>query len=445
MNYCKKISVITLLFSLYNPTTSYASLSNSGYVLGDGLSATYFHDIAIDSKNRIIAVGETGDPFSVIARYLPDGRLDTSFNGTGYINVTGDYDGQQFFGVTVDNQDRIIAVGATTGVSGLVVRFTETGALDTTFSSDGILSSAGDNSTEYRAVAIDGNGNIVVCGTASTGDTDAVVTRLTPAGALDTANFNTGSVNGAPGYVNAEGDTNSKVYYSLIIDVNNNIILCGQTDKAGDNNGAVARFTSAGILDTNFNPNSVAGGQGYINAEGETNSNIYYKVIQDPQGRYILFGQTDDSKGLITRLKNNGELDTTFNSTGYYSDNSATTSNRYHGGAIFQPEGSNDYTIIATGVTTGGTANITVLTSNGTLDTNFNKTGYLNSPADGATVYHKVILNATKLLTIAGGTGDPYASLTRYYINGTLDSAGNLNSSNSIKHCKNAGLELGLL
>jgi uncharacterized delta-60 repeat protein len=72
--------------------------------------------VAIDSRGRLVAVGETrrrafgsGDDFAV-ARYLPTGSLDHSFSGNGKVTTTlgGDDVAES---VVLDTEDRIVAAG----------------------------------------------------------------------------------------------------------------------------------------------------------------------------------------------------------------------------------------------------------------------------------------------------------------------------------------------
>jgi uncharacterized delta-60 repeat protein len=71
-----------------------------------------------------------------LVRYLPNGTLDTSFNGTGRVTTVLRSGNNYGNGVTVMGDNRILV----TGLAGTspdydvaLVRFTENGTLDTTF------------------------------------------------------------------------------------------------------------------------------------------------------------------------------------------------------------------------------------------------------------------------------------------------------------------------
>ena len=103
-----------------------------------------------------------------MARYNPaNGRLDTSFSGDGKLitQFTSGWDSVN--GVTVQADDSIVAVGGASG-SGFrfaLARYTPNGSLDTSFSGDGKVMTNFTPREDYaRGVDIDSNDNIVVAG-----------------------------------------------------------------------------------------------------------------------------------------------------------------------------------------------------------------------------------------------------------------------------------------
>jgi len=126
--------------------------------------------VTIDSQGRIVVAGQsfngTNDDFAV-ARYTPSGALDSTFNGTGKVTtpiVNGDDDAE---GVAIDPQGRIVAAGFVFGTSadfGLA-RYNPDGSLDTTFNGTGkVTTSLTAGNDRGRAVAIDAQERIVVAG-----------------------------------------------------------------------------------------------------------------------------------------------------------------------------------------------------------------------------------------------------------------------------------------
>ncbi len=157
--------------------------------------------VAIDSQGRIVVVGLTfdGADFATenfaIARYTPDGTLDTSFNGTGKVTQPIGTRADNAGAVAIDAQDRIVVAGVSdTGSNSnpnndfALARFNPNGSLDTSFNGSGkVITSFGTGSDAASAVAIDAQGRIVVAGKASNGtENDFALARYNPNGTLDT-------------------------------------------------------------------------------------------------------------------------------------------------------------------------------------------------------------------------------------------------------------------
>ena len=134
----------------------YTSLSPEG----DGW-ADKAQDVAVDSLRRVIVGGlcedDNNQQHNCLVRYTASGNLDASFGNNGiviqdpYLNTQG----QDYFDhidlVAIDSQNRIVTAGPcyTEGrVDGVwcVARFTTTGNLDTSFSSDGVAHTTPENS-----------------------------------------------------------------------------------------------------------------------------------------------------------------------------------------------------------------------------------------------------------------------------------------------------------
>lgn len=138
--------------------------------------------IARQSSGNIVYTGEsTGGAgnFSV-ARVTSAGVDDTTF--TVYTAAT-----MTVTSIAIDSQDRVVVVGGIAGTL-YVYRFMPNGGLDTTFNGTGIYTLAG---IHGRAVAVLSDDSIVVAGDIAAG-TSLRVVKLTSAGALDT-NFGGGT------------------------------------------------------------------------------------------------------------------------------------------------------------------------------------------------------------------------------------------------------------
>ncbi|MBP6869958.1 hypothetical protein KBC04_03690 [Candidatus Babeliales bacterium] len=115
-----------------------AGIATSGDILGLVQGGA----LASNDHNQIVLGGLTANHSFVLARFVFNGDLDPDFGVSGIaysdpVNVLN-----QFGGITVDNQHRTVVGGVATGYqqprSMIVARFTDTGVLDTGFTSVGM-------------------------------------------------------------------------------------------------------------------------------------------------------------------------------------------------------------------------------------------------------------------------------------------------------------------
>jgi uncharacterized delta-60 repeat protein len=178
----------------YNPNGSLdTSFSGDGKQRTDLGGDDEASGVALQPNGKIVAVGTGGGgpenpPAFALARYNPNGSLDTTFSGDG--KQTTDF-GYTANGVALQANGKIVAVGhARPGDFGLA-RYNPNGSLDTTFSGDGLQTTdfgfgADDEAT---GVALQGDGKIVAAGYASGGATggDFALARYNPNGTLDSS------------------------------------------------------------------------------------------------------------------------------------------------------------------------------------------------------------------------------------------------------------------
>ena len=171
-----------------------------------------------------------------IWRYNPDGTLDTSFNTVGYVthnNATGANDNDFGRGITIDSSGKVLVVGYSfNGANNdmLIWRYNPDGTLDTSFNGVGYVvhngAAGGSGVDEGRAIAIDSLGKILVVGYSFNGaNNDMVIWRYNPDGMLDT------SFNGT-GYIvhhNAAGGNGSDYGYGIRIDSQGRILVVGSS------------------------------------------------------------------------------------------------------------------------------------------------------------------------------------------------------------------------
>ncbi|GAA4011223.1 calcium-binding protein [Streptomyces plumbiresistens] len=147
--------------------------------------------VLVDGQGRILAAGQSGGEFAV-ARYNDDGSLDTTFGG-GDGRVTTSFEGGAFgYDMALRPDGRIVVAGysGSTSFDFAVARYNPDGSLDTTFSGDGRVTTDLGGYNWGHTVAVQSDGKIIASG--STGN-DFTLVRYTTNGTLDSA-FGTGGV-----------------------------------------------------------------------------------------------------------------------------------------------------------------------------------------------------------------------------------------------------------
>jgi uncharacterized delta-60 repeat protein len=151
--------------------------------------------VAVDQQGRIVVAGETGADDVGVARYLPDGKLDKSLAGDGtLIDLTPTVEDVAALAI-VDGG--LLVAGANGSDDSFVYRYTDSGALDAGFSKLGrrVADYGAGTPDSAGALAVQSDGTIVVglviSGPASN-PPDSVV-ALTPGGVADTGFADAGS------------------------------------------------------------------------------------------------------------------------------------------------------------------------------------------------------------------------------------------------------------
>jgi uncharacterized delta-60 repeat protein len=266
--------------------------------------------IAIQPDGKLVGAGVSnrGIDYFTIARYNPDGSLDTSFGGgsTGrrLTKIGAANDGAS--AVMLQSDGKVVAAGSTyNGISDTfaVVRYNPDGTPDATFGSFGVVTTqfdaASDSSDRAAAVVSQPDGKVVVAGTSSIGG--FAIARYNPNGTLDTTFGNGGK---AVTTVTSRFDVASAV----VLQPDGKLVAAG---TAGDD-FALVRYNGNGTLDANF------GTGGKATTSFGLRDAASAAVLQS-DGKIVVVGSGDngsDSDFAIARYNSNGTLDTTFGNGG---------------------------------------------------------------------------------------------------------------------------------
>ncbi len=306
---------------------------------GDGIASTdvfgfsdEIADVAILAEGKIVvagtAINSTGSGDFVVARYNPNGTLDTSFDGDGI--VTTDFQGQpdsgQALGIQADG--KIIIAGHTRNPTtflddGVLIRYNTNGSLDSSFGTGGIVVTVGNrvgtdaNVWLYpRDIAIQLDGKILVAGVADYISIYAhgYVARYNSNGSLDNSFLTNipGQLNGSMVVDFGNGNVYNEVN-AVALQPDGRIVVAGFTDVFSNGgpgtNLAVARLNSNGSLDASFN------GDGKVTTDfGNNTFDAALDVEIQTDGKIVAVGHTAINfiDMAVARYNSNGSLDTTF-------------------------------------------------------------------------------------------------------------------------------------
>lgn len=252
-----------------------------------------------------------------VVRYNPNGSLDTSF-GEGGIVTTTFPQGSYAFDVALQPDGKIITAGTVfvdfdpgemSDTDFALARYNPDGSLDTTFGSGGtVMTDFLGHEDDAFSVLIQPDGKIVAVGSANDPATfyDFAAVRYLSNGTLDTT-F------GVAGKVHTDfGDQNFDRARSAALQPNGRIVAAGFaiSQNGLSQNFAVARYTSNGVLDTTFSRD----GKSQIDFGNCCQSAT--KVLLQGDGKIITVGgsngESSEDDFLLARLSPRGSLDPTF-------------------------------------------------------------------------------------------------------------------------------------
>ena len=209
------------------------------------------------ADGRIIAAGYSSngtDRDFALACYSADGTLDRDFGLDGQVVTQVGGGDDEITGLTIDRQGRILVVGSAAGTSGRVVvlaRYLDNGSLDTSFGSGGMTLTGIGTDAIAQGIALADDGRIVVSGSYSDGErTGVMVAGFTADGKPDTG-FGTDSVGVAEAkQMISEG-------YGLLLRDDGSILVAGSVGQEGQRDAALFAFTADGRPDPGFGDNGV--------------------------------------------------------------------------------------------------------------------------------------------------------------------------------------------
>jgi uncharacterized delta-60 repeat protein len=272
-------------------------------------------DVAIQRDGRIVVAGRrisnnSNKPGGRVhlARLTPEGALDKSFDGDGWVESPYEFLGLSAILVQADGM--IVTCGAAFedgryGDFG-VQRYTAGGALDTSFGGgDGVVTIQFGEDDHCQDIVQQPDGKLVVVGTRrpkgnTSADSDFAVARLYPDGAPDNGFDGDGKL--TTGF----GGTDNAAAVALQPD--GKIVVLGPSGSSFSS--LAARYLPNGVLDGTFD------GDG----KGTIPTDRLSELALQPDGKLVALGYHKSPNGdttfVLYRLHPNGTLDTSFDYDG---------------------------------------------------------------------------------------------------------------------------------
>jgi uncharacterized delta-60 repeat protein len=278
-----------LLLARFNSDGSLDTTFGSGGTvvtsIGAGNSAA--DSIALQANGDIV-VGGPGQSSATsltafaVSRFNPNGTLDTSFNGTGTIltNLTS-ASKDALEAVAIQPDGDIVAAGISVigfDFDASLVRYTSSGALDTSFGTSGKVLSSFTDDDGFRSVAIAPDGDIVAAGDSRT---LAAIAVYTSTGSLDTSFNGTGYETLAwPGGTEDESGS----LRGLEVQSDGKIFVGSSPYFSNEEEFGVACLNSNGTPDLNF------GDSGYVATPLTSDGDFVFSLLLQPNGDVIAAG-----------------------------------------------------------------------------------------------------------------------------------------------------------
>ena len=409
----KRRAFIPTLLTFWLLTTGSQTFADAGALDtsfgGTGIQSVAFNAgddsaraVAVQTDGKIIAGGyaKSGSNYLFgLVRYDRDGALDTTFDTDGKVttSIFGVDDG--ITGLAIQTDGKILAAGYALSGSNYVfalARYNANGTLDTTFDTDGkVTTSILGVDSFANAVSLQSNGKIVLAGGAYNGTNyDVALARFNTDGSLDTSFDTDGKVTTA---VLAGNDGANAV----AVRTDGKIVAAGFAYNGAASNFAVVRYNANGSLDTAF----------------DTDGKVTTSILAVDDGATGVAIQTNDKvvasgyakNGMVlnfalVRYNADGSLDNTFDTDGKVTTSMLSGNDAANALALQ----SNGKIIVAGAASNAADYDIAVAryNANGSLDTSFDTDGKVTYTVGLETddVVYAMGIDGTGQIVVAGET-----------------------------------------
>jgi uncharacterized delta-60 repeat protein len=266
--------------------------------------------VAIQSNGKILVAGAVADSlfnFKIaLVRYNTDGGLDNTFDSDGIVTTAIGTSEDLGCAVAVQADGKILVAGYT-NLSSMydfaLVRYNIDGSLDTSFDSDGIVTTIIGGVAYGYSVALQPDGKIIVAGATLA---DFVLARYNTNGSLDNS-FDT------DGKVTTHFTSTIAAGSSVAIQADGKIVLGGESGNSPNKNFTLVRYNTDGSLDNSFDTD------GKVTTDFAGANDRGQSVAIQSDGKILLSGFSDNGTGADFALacyNTDGSLDNSFDTDG---------------------------------------------------------------------------------------------------------------------------------
>jgi uncharacterized delta-60 repeat protein len=278
--------------------------------------------LVVQADGKLVAAGfaAIGTSDFALARYNPDGTLDSGFGTGGLVTTDFAATNDQAVGLIVQADGKLVAAGSTDVIPGgsnfALARYNPNGTLDARFGTGGKVTTdfAGDVDVA-NALAVQANGRLVVAGVSNTpgvANADFALVRYRSNGNLDRSFGRGGKVTTDVASINERA-------LALAVQADGALVAAGVTGEAGSSQTgadfALVRYRSNGNLDQSFG----TGGKVTTDFTGSSGGDQANALVVQADGKLVAAGFAGGPEGTdfaLARYNPDGSLDPSFGTAG---------------------------------------------------------------------------------------------------------------------------------
>jgi uncharacterized delta-60 repeat protein len=384
-------------------------LNDFGPLPGDGKETLFHSSLASDDsattivkiqhsvqKEKYLVASVANDATNnhiILTRFTNNGALDISFDSDGHkqIQIGSSAEIKGIFELPDGKYIIYGNVTEATGTNGFIAQLDHNANFDMNFATNGIYTTSAISATNITFVQAtqDSTDSIVAVGSL---ESKAFVIRLTNAGVIDT------SFNGSGYIIGSDKDE----YNSLLVD-GNDIFAAGSSTKTDtDKDMLVIKYLANGMVDNSFNTT----GELIVDVNVGVDDYIVKLKFDTSNNLYLIGNNMDTTQqvSIVRIFANNGSFDTSFSVDGIASFTlSSTPSNSGVKDAVIDSTNA-VYVVGFSDVLGTNKGMIGHVNADGTLDTTFDTNGFFESTTSctKAAQLNSVILLNNSSLVVAG-------------------------------------------